>query len=214
MAAFALMLNATGRVALVVGGGSVGRRKAADYLDAGGCVRLVCLEPRPADFASAAVDWRTEPYLTEHLDGVCLVFAAATPEVNRAVVADARARGLWVNSATDPVESDFTLPAIVRRGNFLLTVSTGGASPALARAARERLEELFDERFAQWVAILEEIRPLVLAKVADEALRRKIFEALSAWRWLDRLRNDGPDGTRSAMLAQVWLILSDASKRV
>jgi siroheme synthase-like protein len=211
MAAFPLMLNdgTSAGCGRRVGGSSQG----GGLSHAGGGVRLVCLEPRPADYASQP-DWQMEPYRPEHLDGACLVFAAATPEVNRVVVADARARGRWVNSATEPAEGDFTVPAVVRRGNFLLTVSTGGASPALARAARERLEELFDERFAQWVAILEEIRPMVMARVADEVLRRKIFAAISAWRWLDRLRIDGPADTRSAMLAQVWLILSDAGKRV
>jgi precorrin-2 dehydrogenase/sirohydrochlorin ferrochelatase len=197
-----LVLNLTGRLGVVVGGGPVGQRKADALLGAGAAVRLVCLEPA-APALAARLDWRTEAYRPDHLDGAALVFAAATPEVNRRVVADARARGVWVNSATDPESSDLFLPATVRRGDFVIAVSTGGGSPALAAEVRRRLEELFDATFGEWVALLAELRPTILACVADDARRRDLFVRLSGWEWLERLRRDGPDVVRKAMLAEV-----------
>src|ERR1051325_8464355 len=98
---FPLFVNLQGRLCLVVGGGEVGRRKRLALLEAGARVRWVCPQADPLESPSPRLEQVIEPYHPKHLDGVSLVIAAATPEVNRQVVADARARGLWVNSATD-----------------------------------------------------------------------------------------------------------------
>src|SRR5437868_1379381 len=87
-----VFLNLTDRLTLVVGGGPVGRRKAHALLDAGARVRLISLEPRPADESSDRLDWQSHAYQSADLDGVSFAVAAANAEVNRQVVADARAR--------------------------------------------------------------------------------------------------------------------------
>src|SRR5579871_5377843 len=104
-----IFLDMTDRLAVVIGGGRVGRRKASAVLSAGGRVRLVCLEPRPADMSDSRMEWRMESYSAEHLDDAELVFAAGPAELNARVLADARTRGVWVNATSEPASGDFYL---------------------------------------------------------------------------------------------------------
>ena len=148
-----VMLNLAGRVVVVVGGGAVGQRKAAAAREAGAVVRVI--DPKPAGAEEPGVEWVADVYRATHLVGAGLVFACGPPDVNAQVVADATARGIWVNSATSPSEGDFVLPAAARRGGITLAVSTGGASPALARRIRDKLEAEIDPALVEWVALLD-----------------------------------------------------------
>lgn len=194
---FPILLDLRGRLVVVIGGGAVGMRKLTAVREAGAAVRLI--DPRPLANLPPEVTCIAEPYRAEHLDSAAIAFACATPEVNAQVVADARERGVWVNAATAPETGDFQLPAVVRRGEFTLAVSTGGASPTLARRVREKLEAEFDEAFAEWVRVLSEMRTEVLATVPDEARRRELLDSFAEWHWLARLRAEGADAVRAAM---------------
>jgi precorrin-2 dehydrogenase/sirohydrochlorin ferrochelatase len=196
---FPILLDLTGRVVVIVGGGAVGLRKLAALGGSGASVRLI--DPRTLPNLPPEVIHLAEPYRAEHLEGAALVFACATPEVNARVVADGRSRGIWVNAATSPEAADFHLPAVVRRGELTLAVNTGGASPALARRIREKLEAEFDAAFAEWVRVLAEVRRAVLATVPDEARRRALLESFAEWEWLARLRAEGTDAVLAAMRA-------------
>ncbi|HEY8504781.1 MAG TPA: NAD(P)-dependent oxidoreductase [Gemmataceae bacterium] len=210
---FPLILTRPDLLAVVVGGGEVGRRKARAALDGGLRVRVVSPGPRPADVPEPA-EWLAEPYHPGHLDGAALAFAAATPEVNARVIADARRRGVWVSAADDPAGSDFVLPAVLRRGPLLLAVGTGGAAPALARRVRDKLAGEFDEAFRQWVELLGEMRLLVREQVLDPARRRGLLERLSAWEWLERLRAEGVDAARAAMRGEVTAVVRRSDERL
>lgn len=198
---FPILLELRGKKVVVIGGGAVGARKASALLAAGADVTVI--DPRAQLALSPGAAHVPEPYCGDHLDGAALVFACATPEVNAQVVADARGRGVWANAASSPDEGDFALPAVVRRGELTLTVSTGGASPALARRIREKLESEYDAVFGDWVKLLAEVRAEVLATVPDEARRRELLDGFADWSWLERLRAEGADKVREAMRAMV-----------
>ena len=80
------------------------------------------------------------------------------PAVAGAVAAEARRRGIMVNAADDPARCDFILPSVLRRGRLVVSVSTGGASPGLARAIREALEGQFGADYAALVDLVAEVR--------------------------------------------------------
>lgn len=198
MSLYPIELDLNGRTALVVGLGSVGRRKAAGLVAAGAAV--IGIDPAvTSETCPESVSPRVEPYHERHLEGVSLVVAACTPEVNRRVVADARAAGLWVNSASEPGSSDFFLPAVWRSGGILLTVSTSGASPALARMLRDRAAEALGKAAAGLAATLADLRPIVLARVENPEIRRKILNNWGNPRWLDLFAKGGATAVRGEL---------------
>ncbi len=200
MPGYPIELDLRGRTALVVGLGAVGRRKAEGLLAAG--ARVIGVDPNGHPLGGVEV--RTEPYRVEHLQGVSLAFAAATTDVNRNVVRDARAAGVWVSSASDPLDGDFTIPALWREGPLLVTVSTSGASPALAASLRDRAAEAIGPAAAGFAALLAELRSVVLASFPDDPdTRRRILTGWAEPRWLDRYNADGVHVVREAMLTEL-----------
>ena len=139
-----------GRPCLVVGAGAVAARKVAGLLACGATVTVVAPEvgEKIESWAAAGrVALARRPYESGESAGYRLVVAATDDHaVNALVFADGEESGVWVNSADDPATCSFTLPSVVRRGPLLVTVATGGHSPALAAWLRARLErEVGDE---------------------------------------------------------------------
>ena len=129
-----------GRPCLVVGGGPVAARKAEGLLACGAEVHVVAERVGPEVRTLAGVTWEARSYQLGEAAGYRLVVAATDAgDVNAAVYADAEAAAVWVNSADDPAHCSFTLPSVVRRGSLMVTVSTGGRSPALASWLKARL---------------------------------------------------------------------------
>ncbi len=150
---YPIMLDLTGVRVLVVGGGRIALRKIEGLLAAGADVVVVA--PSILDgIGHLAVTTVDRSYEIDDLDGVRLVITAADdPAVNAAVAADATERGIWVNSADDPANCTFILPAVARDGAVTVAVGTGGASPALASHLRAELEKWLREIGAADAAI-------------------------------------------------------------
>src|SRR5205823_4539916 len=130
-----------GRRCLVVGGGAVAARKVAGLRDCHAEVHIIANTVGPEIRRIEGVTWEERPYRPGDLAGYRLAVAATDdPAVNRAVYEEGEEARVWVNSADDPDSCSFTLPSVVRRGPVMVTVSTGGRSPALAAWLRGRLE--------------------------------------------------------------------------
>ena len=153
---YPVMLQLDGRRAVVIGEGAVRERKPEGLL-AGGAAEVLVVATTPAahlDELEALDRVRVErrPWRPEDLDGAAICVAwSARPEVRDAIASAARERGVWVNVMDDVPNCDFAAPAVVRRGELILAIGTGGASPALARRLREELGERFGEHWAEIV---------------------------------------------------------------
>jgi precorrin-2 dehydrogenase/sirohydrochlorin ferrochelatase len=151
-------LLVAGKRCLVVGGGTVALDKVDGLLDAEAVVTVVAPE-LVDDLRSRPVTLEERPYRSGEAGDYRLVIVATDdPAVNAEVSADADAAGVWVNAADDVDNCTFTLPARVRQGDLLLTVSTNGRSPALASWIRERLEGEFGPEWATLVDLLADAR--------------------------------------------------------
>lgn len=196
---YPVFLDLTGRTVLVVGLGAVGKRKAAGLSAAG--AHVIGVDPSGCDTRElAGVEIRTEPYRADHLAGVSLAFAAASADVNAALVADARARGIWVNSASDPTEGDFVLPAVWHDGPLTLAVSTDGASPALAATLRDKAAAALGPSAVALATLLAELRPLAFDRIKDPTARRLFLAGWGDLHWLRLCESDGPDVVRRHLL--------------
>jgi siroheme synthase-like protein len=159
---YPVCLDLRGRPCVVIGGGAVAARKVEGLLECGARVTVVApaLAPGLQALAEAGrIEARPRPYADGDLAGAALAIAATDErDVNARVAAEARARGVWLNAADDPERCDFILPAVIRRGDLQVAVSTGGRSPALARRVREDLERLLPAEYADLVPLLADVR--------------------------------------------------------
>jgi precorrin-2 dehydrogenase/sirohydrochlorin ferrochelatase len=142
---YPIVLDLAGVPVLVVGGGRVAFRKIEGLLAANADVTVVASSVID-DIHALAVRVVTRAWEPSDLDAARLaVTATDDPAANAAVSAEARRRGIWVNSADDPINCTFTLPAVARDGAVTVAVSTGGASPALASHLRGEIERWLAE---------------------------------------------------------------------
>ena len=153
-----------GRSVLVVGGGPVATSKVAGLLDGGADVLTVVAPEVTDELRAMPVTIEERSYASpEAADHRLVVTATSDPAVNRQVFLDADAAGVWVNSADDPTNCTFTLPARVRRGQLLVTIATGGQSPALASWLRRRFEDEFGPEYDDLLELLSAERERIKA---------------------------------------------------
>lgn len=158
-------LVVAGRRCLVVGGGRVASMKVAELVNCAARVEVVAPEISESILALDGVMGHRREYRSEDLDGAFLVITATgMPEVDGRVAAEAEAAGLLVNSADDPDNCAFTLPARVRRGDLLVTFSTNGRSPALSTWLRRRFDAELGPEYGTLLELLSEHRADLLAR--------------------------------------------------
>jgi len=173
-----ITLYLDGRLALIVGGGSVAARKAATLVEAGARVRVVAPQFDAVLMQMAGVELVTRPYEPGDVEGTSLVIAATdNADVNAGVVNDARSRGILVSDASEPHRGDFGMPAVARLGNVSVAIETGGAAPALGKRLAGEVRDHFGEHVAAAAQTLQRMRTYVQTVLPKER-RGDVLRAL------------------------------------
>ena len=169
-----------GRPCLVVGGGVVAARRVNLLLKAGGQVTVVAPElcAELAELvASGDIGHHPRRFEVDDLEGMCVVIGATdSTEVNAEVSKLAQTRSIPVNVVDNPDLCSFIVPSILDRSPVLVAVSTGGASPVLARQLRTRLETLIPSAYGRLAAMIEEYREPAKQRFGDADARRRFWE--------------------------------------
>jgi precorrin-2 dehydrogenase/sirohydrochlorin ferrochelatase len=203
MAYVPIFLDVTGRRCLVIGGGEVASRKVTTLLDAGAKVTVV--SPAMTDALAQLVregriDYIGREYAPGDMTGATLVYAATdNAEMHRRLQAEASARGIPLNVADDPALCSFLAPAVLTRGPLQIAVSTGGASPAMAKRIIQRLGHLFGDEYALALEVMRAARHHLKANEPSIQLRARRLTVLAASRIPEYFREGDLDGVEKIL---------------
>ncbi len=192
---YPIFLNLNEKRCLVVGAGGVGIRKIAGLLEASPQELLVVDVAEPSPDLSRLINdsgliFAQRPFAASDLDGRFLVIAATSNETLNAEIGRlCHDRGILCNIIDQPEKCSFIVPAVHSRGELTVAVSTGGASPAMARKIRQELDAVFGEEYAGMLTLMRRLRPVIIdlgypSKVNSAFFRRLVnsdlMDALAA----------------------------------
>jgi len=179
-----MFLKLEGRSCLVVGAGKIGESKIRSLLAARAKVRVIAPWVTPAVEAwerAGVLTRQAREFEAADLDSTFLVVAATSSiKVNDQVYREAQRRQVLCNVVDDPDRCDFYYPAVVRRGDLQVAISTAGKSPALAQRLRREFEAQLAPVYAGWIEELGRIRKQLFGRKLDPEHRRKLLHQLAS----------------------------------
>jgi precorrin-2 dehydrogenase / sirohydrochlorin ferrochelatase len=189
---YPVALVLAGRRCLVVGGGHVAERKVRGLLAGGAKVHVVAKEllapVRSLAGLEGLVGMEERPYRRGEVDGYWLVVTATgDPDVNRAIYEDGESAGVWVNSADDPANCSFILPAVARQGPVTVAISTNGYSPALASWLKQHVVDQMGPELTELAELLAEARSQL--KAQGRSTEEVDWRPSLDWAMLDLIRS-------------------------
>ena len=196
-------LNIQNRNCLVVGGGGVGTRKVTTLLECGGNVTVVSpvVSPQITDLVSSRlIKLRKRSCHTDDLAGMFLVIGATNDErLNRQISKDADRLNTLCNIADRPEVCNFILPSIVHRDDLVITISTSGQSPALAKKLRKTLEYQFGKEYGVFLKLMGAIRKKLLNQSHEPEAHKHLFEKLIAADLIAMIREKNTESINSQL---------------
>ncbi|MBG9451188.1 siroheme synthase [Cytobacillus firmus] len=178
---FPLLMNLDYKKVVIVGGGHVARQKAEALLSTKAQVTVISpevTEKLQQYIHEGLLTWKEKSFEPADLDDAALIFAVTNDEEVNNAVEEAAQHWQLLSRADAKGRVDFINPAVVRRGEFVLTVSTSGASPGLTRKVKSELAEQYGEHYAQYVSFLKEARQRILEKFTGNEKKQLLAELL------------------------------------
>ncbi|MEI6134945.1 MAG: bifunctional precorrin-2 dehydrogenase/sirohydrochlorin ferrochelatase [Desulfomonile sp.] len=195
MRPYPLMMNLQNKRVIVIGGGRVAFRKTTGLLDSGALV--VVISPKLISEMERLkneekIEWKEalfdESILDDYRDAILIFGTTDDRQVNLHIYKAAFRRRLPCNIADVPDLCTFIVPAVISQGDLMIAVSTGGASPALARKIREELEKQYGPEYGKMTKLMGDLRKRVLNSSCDSDENRKLFSEIVDSELLEAIR--------------------------
>ncbi len=187
-------INIENRLCLIVGGGEVAARKIKSILFCKARVRVISPHvcKKISRFArDGKLEWLQREYERGDLRDAYLVMAATDrKEIQHLIVAEANDRKILINVVDDPAACTFQVPATVRRGEFLLAVSTGGSSPALSARIKKSIEAEYGPEYGLYVDLLSKVRETIVRDGGTQKSHKILFEKILQLNILTHIREE------------------------
>jgi precorrin-2 dehydrogenase/sirohydrochlorin ferrochelatase len=164
----------------IIGGGDVAYRKCKNFLDFGKNVKVVSNKFIDEFYKlKDKVEMIEDVYKEDYIRNSFIVVAATNnKEINKRVGIYCRNSGKLVNVVDDIELSNYTVPSYVKRGDLLISISTGGKSPSLSSKIKKELEEKYDDSYEEYINILGELRKEIIKNYEDISIRKKMLNGL------------------------------------
>ena len=189
---YPVFLALNGKKAIIVGGGRVAERKAAALIKAGALVEVVSptiTKVLMGYSKKGLIRHKRKNYEKADLKEAFIVIAASSSiEINSQVNMDA---GQLVNVVDTPSEGNFITPSIVRRGPLTIAISTEGCSPAVSKAIRKEIQNIYGPEFSKYLKFVRKVRKEAMSGIKDSRERERFLKGLASEEILDTLRNKG-----------------------
>ncbi len=197
MAFYPLYIDLESKKCVVIGGGDVAERKVMSLIECGADVTVVSPQftQRLAGLAEEGRITATgRGYEPGDIDGAALAIVATdNNELNRQVHQEAAKKNIPVNVVDVPELCSFIVPSTVRRGDLVISISTSGSCPALAKHIRKQLQDVFGNEYARYCEVLKDFRAEVNGKYDEPEERKQALNRLLKSDVLDLIKqgNDG-----------------------
>ncbi len=200
MSLYPAFLNLSGKTVVIVGGGHVAQRKVDSLLETGCHIKLVSPKVNEALYSCPHLEILERNYTSKDLAGASLAIAATSDiKVNKKIREDADKRGIFCNVVDDHELCSFMVPSLIERGPIQIAISTGGASPALARRLRMDLGRHLGDEYEVLAQIMSRVRPLVREQEGGADAHRRVFNILIDSELIELIKEGDREGAEELL---------------